>query len=325
MSDPAQVPASLASDAMAVLTAVRGLAAVALRPADSEPDDQDVAELLVDGLLDLGSAARVRRIRLQVAEQTVYEPQPVATGQVEALSEASMRQALAAVEPIAQRGGSGEVVALMAPLVSRTGAIDVFVLESAPNAEGLLPIHSTMVATLRDQAAAALAVRHAQTEARLDPLTGCLNHGAMKSQLEKEVARAQRRSGRLACVMLDLDDFKCINERHGHPVGDRLLRAASAAMLEECRSYDFCCRYGGDEFLIILPDTGIVDAVRTAERLRAAVARSVVEHEGEAIAVHATAGVADWQVGESAATLVERVDQALIAGKGAGKDGIGLA
>ena len=236
-----------------------------------------------------------------------------------------MRQALEAVEQIDRRGTGGEVVALMAPLVSRTGAIDLFVLESEATPEGLSSIHSAMVATLRDQAAAALAVRGAQAEARLDPLTGCLNHGAMKAQLEKEVARAQRRSGRLACVMLDLDDFKCINERFGHPVGDRLLRTAAAAMLEECRSYDFCCRYGGDEFLVILPDTGIVDAVRTAERLRAAVARSTVEHDGETIAVHATAGVADWQVGESAATLVERVDQALIAGKGAGKDGIGLA
>ncbi len=325
MSDPTQAEPRLHSDTMAVLSAVRGLAAVALKSADVETDDQDVSELLVDGLLDLRSAARVRRIRLHVAEQTVYEPQPVETRQVEALSESSMREALAAVEPMAQRGAAGQVVALMAPLVSRTGAIDVFVLESAPSDEGLSPVHSAMVATLRDQAAAALAVRRAQTEARLDPLTGCLNHGAMEEQLEKEVARAQRRSGRLACVMLDLDDFKCVNERHGHPVGDRLLRTAAAAMLEECRSYDFCCRYGGDEFMVILPDTGIVDAVRTAERLRAAVARSIVEHEGESIGVHATAGVADWQVGESAASFVQRVDQALIAGKGAGKDGIGLA
>jgi diguanylate cyclase (GGDEF)-like protein len=147
----------------------------------------------------------------------------------------------------------------------------------------------------------------------------------MKSQLEKEVARAQRRSGRLACVMLDLDDFKGVNENNGHPVGDRLLRTAAAAMLGECRSYDFCCRYGGDEFMVILPDSGIVDAVRTAERLRAAVACSVVEHEGNRIVVHATAGVAEWQVGESAAAFLERVDQALIAGKAAGKDGIGLA
>ena len=325
MSDRTQAEPGLHSDTLAVLSAVRGLAAVALKPAETQADDQDVSELLVDGFLDVGSVARVRKIRLHVAEQTVYEPKPIASRQVEALSEATMRETLAAVEPIAQRGHSGEVVALMAPLVSRTGAIDLFVLESEVSAEGLSPIHSAMVATLRDQAAAALAVRGAQTEARLDPLTGALNHGAMKAQLEKEVARAQRRSGRLACVMLDLDDFKCVNERYGHPVGDRLLRTAAAAMLEECRSYDFCCRYGGDEFLVILPDTGIVDAVRTAERLRAAVARSVVEHDGENIAVHATAGVADWQVGESAASLVERVDQALIAGKGAGKDGIGLA
>ncbi|CAA9473744.1 MAG: diguanylate cyclase/phosphodiesterase (GGDEF & EAL domains) with PAS/PAC sensor(s) [uncultured Solirubrobacteraceae bacterium] len=325
MSDPTQAESSLASDTLAILGAVRGLAAAALKPTDDESEDQDVSELLVDGLLDVGAVARVRKIRLHVAEQTVYEPEPLSAGQVEAVSASSMRETLSTVEPIARRGDEGEIVALMTPLVSRTGAIDLFVLEAGVGAEGLSPIHSAMVATLRDQAAAALAVRRAQTEARLDPLTGCLNHGAMKAQLDKEVARAQRRSGRLACVMLDLDDFKAVNESHGHPVGDQLLRTAAAAMLEECRSYDFCCRYGGDEFLVILPDTGIVDAVRTAERLRAAVARSVVEHGGATIAVQATAGVADWQIGESAASLLERVDQALIAGKGAGKDGVGLA
>ncbi|MBA2644717.1 MAG: GGDEF domain-containing protein, partial [Solirubrobacterales bacterium] len=148
---------------------------------------------------------------------------------------------------------------------------------------------------------------------------------AMLDQFEREVARAQRRSGRLACVMLDLDDFKCINECFGHPVGDRILTAVSEAMLDQCRTYDSCCRYGGDEFMVILPDTGIADAIQTAQRLRAAVAGSEVEHDGEIHSVMATAGVADWQVGETAAQLIQRVDQALIAGKGAGKDGIGLA
>ena len=99
---------------MAVLTAVRGLAAVALKPGDFEgDDDHDISELLVDGLLDIESAARVRRIRLQVVDQMVYEPRPLEGGQVEGISESSMREALASVEPIVRRGEKGQVVALI--------------------------------------------------------------------------------------------------------------------------------------------------------------------------------------------------------------------
>ncbi len=325
MSDRAQVKTAVHADILAVLGAVRGMAAAALRAPDPDLDDQDVEALIVDGLLGVDSAARVRRIRLQVSDQKVYEPLPGPLARAQALGESSMRRALTATDPLAGRDENGVVVSLMAPLVSRTGAIDVFVIEAESSGAGLSALHREMLATLRDQAAAALAVRHAQAEARLDPLTGCLNHGAMVAQLEREVARAQRGSGQLTCVMLDLDDFKCVNERCGHPVGDRILSAVARAMLEECRTYDSCCRYGGDEFMVILPDTGIADAVRTAERLRAAVARSGVDHDEKTLSVAATAGVADWQVGETAAQLIQRVDQALIAGKGAGKDGIGLA
>jgi diguanylate cyclase (GGDEF)-like protein len=302
------------------------MAAAALAPPEPAREDHDVAELLVDGLLGVSSAARVRRVRLDVGQQTVYEAaHPEGERQAEALAEPAVRRAVSAIEPIPRRGPGGEVVALMAPLVSRAGSIDLFILEAQASGSGLTAQDSAVIATLRDQAAAALAVRQAQAEARVDPLTGCLNHGAMRAQLAKEIARVQRQQGRLSLVMLDLDDFKAINESHGHPVGDEVLRAVSTAMREQCRPYDSCCRYGGDEFVIILPDTGIVDAVRTAERLRAAIARAVVVLDGTEISVAATAGVADWHADESADALIERVDQALLAGKGAGKDGIGLA
>ena len=301
------------------------MAAAALKTADPDDDDRDLEQLLVDGLVDLDSVARVRRVRLQMTEQTVYVNTPGSSGRAEALRAESMRRALVATDAIPSYGPNGEIVSLLAPLVSRTGAIDLFVLEADQSGEGLSPIHGAMLAALRDQASAALAVRHAQAEARLDPLTGCLNHGAMNAVLEREVARAERGSGRLACVMLDLDEFKSVNERYGHPVGDRILRGVARAMLEECRPYDSCCRYGGDEFLIILPDIGTAEAVRTAERLRGAVARSTIEHDGESFSVAATAGVAEWRRGETADQLIRRVDQGLIAGKAAGKDGIGLA
>ena len=325
MSDPEPGYPRRPADVLALLAVLRNMAAAALTTADPCGDDRDLEELVVDGLADLGSGARVRRVRLQAKEQTVYGPASGSIGRAEALRAESMRRALAATDPIPSYGPDGEIVSLMAPLVSRTGAIDLFVLEAEPSAEGLSPVHGAMLVTLRDQAAAVLAVRHAQAEARLDPLTGCLNHGAMNAQLEREVARAQRGSGRLACVMLDLDNFKSINERCGHPVGDRILRGVARAMLAECRPYDSCCRYGGDEFLVILPDVGIAEALPMAERLRAAVARSSVDHDGEPRSVAATAGVAEWRSEETADQLIRRVDQALIVGKGAGKDGIGLA
>jgi diguanylate cyclase (GGDEF)-like protein len=231
-------------------------------------------------------------------------------------TEETLFEAASETEPASRRGREGEVTSLRAPLVFRGGAIDLLVLRQSTGG-GLSETDALTFSTLRDLAMAAIAGRQAQDEARLDTLTGCLNHGAMHAQLAKEVAQVERSGGPLSCVMLDLDGFKSVNERYGHPVGDALLRAVATNLLAEGRLSDSCCRSGGDEFLVILPNSDMTEGKRAAERMRAAVARAAVSHGDEVIAVTATTGVAAWDGGESASDLLTRADQALIRRKAA--------
>src|SRR4029079_18015355 len=87
--------------------------------------------------------------------------------------------------------------------------------------------------------------------ARTDGLTGCLNHAAMQDTLRREVERASRTGRRLSLAIVDLDDFKDVNEEHGHQVGDRVLQSVGETLRDNVRTYDTVARYGGDEFAVI--------------------------------------------------------------------------
>jgi diguanylate cyclase (GGDEF)-like protein len=139
--------------------------------------------------------------------------------------------------------------------------------------------------------------------ARTDALTGCLNHAAFHASLRLELERTRRTGGRLSLAMIDLDEFKQVNELHGHLAGDEVLRAVGQALRDQVRAYDPVARYGGDEFALIALDAGEAAAVELAERALAAL--TGVEHAA------ATAGVAQWDSGETATELIERADRAL--------------
>ena len=107
-----------------------------------------------------------------------------------------------------------------------------------------------------------------RTAASTDALTGLLNHGAMQVRVREEIARAARDSLPLCCVLIDLDDFKRVNDELGHPAGDALLRRVADALRAEVRPYDQVARYGGDEFVLVLPGTEEHAARAVAERVR---------------------------------------------------------
>ncbi|HYW80594.1 MAG TPA: diguanylate cyclase, partial [Thermoguttaceae bacterium] len=118
--------------------------------------------------------------------------------------------------------------------------------------------------------------------ARTDPLTGLLTRRTFFESLEREWERADRNQLPLSCVMLDLDFFKRINDTHGHSVGDSVLRAVSDVLKESCRASDEICRYGGEEFCAMLPETDDQDAMAWTERVRRRIASlklPVADHE----------------------------------------------
>jgi diguanylate cyclase (GGDEF)-like protein len=170
-----------------------------------------------------------------------------------------------------------------------------------------------------DLAAAACRNASAHAElalaARTDTLTGCLNHAAMHDALHREFERCRRKGHALSLVILDLDEFKQVNELHGHLAGDAVLRQVGESLRQSVRAYDLVARYGGDEFAVIAIDADETTATDVALRALESISRALgaLGSAGEATA--ATAGVAEWEAGDSPTALIARADRALLHGK----------
>ncbi len=153
-----------------------------------------------------------------------------------------------------------------------------------------------------------------------DPLTGLFNQGYFTYRLHEECDRSARYEHALTLVALDLDNFKQVNDRYGHAAGDDLLVAIGHALHAASRGADAPCRRGGDEFMLILPQTPVEQGLRVAERLRGAV-NGVLRQRGLSPMVSISVGVAGYSAGgASAADLAQRADQALYCAKQAGKN-----
>jgi diguanylate cyclase (GGDEF)-like protein len=200
---------------------------------------------------------------------------------------------------------------LCVPLVHGKRAIGVLkVYDPNPHAFGEDDV--TTLRVLSGIIAAAMA--HAgdfelqRYESRHDALTGLPNRRAFDEQLEREIARASRYSGKLTLCLADLDAFKAVNDRHGHAAGDGVLRAV-AAILKRLRDIDQAFRFGGDEFAVIFPGVDYVNA-RTAVRR----AQTAVERDPACLGVGLCWGLADLSA-QDANTLVMRADAALYKAK----------
>jgi diguanylate cyclase (GGDEF)-like protein len=175
----------------------------------------------------------------------------------------------------------------------------------------------TLAGTLVNQASTALALVAARIEAGTDPVAGCMNHRAMRRRLDEEIDRATRAGSPLSCLLLDLDNFKLVNDRYGHQAGDVLLRGVVHALVGEFRAFDRVARYGGDEFVVVLPNAALASATAAANRALERLAE-VPSHEGGP-GISASIGVAQWQPPMSTDELLEACDAALRRSKREGK------
>jgi diguanylate cyclase (GGDEF)-like protein len=152
-----------------------------------------------------------------------------------------------------------------------------------------------------------------------DELTELPNRRGATRQLEVLISRARRHGQQLALLLIDADRFKAVNDEHGHAVGDVVLRELAARLRERVRREDIVGRWGGEEFVVALPETTPDGAAAVAESLRAAVACTPIEADGVELKVTVSIGVAAW-TGLELDDLVARADRALYAAKAAGRD-----
>jgi len=162
----------------------------------------------------------------------------------------------------------------------------------------------------------ALRFREARRLADLDALTGLHNRRYFHETLSREVTRAQRYGRRLALVVVDLDDFKPINEKIGHLAGDGVLAEAAERIKSVVRNSDIACRVGGDEFAVILPESGIGQADQLYRRIQTAVTSRPI---GQVPRLDLSAGIAELGETDDGTTIFERADEALYRAKDAGK------
>ncbi|HKY04471.1 MAG TPA: diguanylate cyclase [Blastocatellia bacterium] len=208
------------------------------------------------------------------------------------------------------------------PLTYRNSVIGVLVVEDDTPGRDWEDEEVLMVKTVSDQLAVAISharlFRQVQTQAMTDALTGLYNHRYFQERLDREVKVADRNGAKVSLILLDLDHLKRINDTHGHRTGDTALCHVSRVMQSTVREIDICSRYGGEEFVIVLPQCGRDDAINVAERLREAIASTPVHKIGQ---VTASIGVATYpESAKSKEELVEMADRAMYLAKAAGRN-----
>lgn len=168
----------------------------------------------------------------------------------------------------------------------------------------------------------------ARRQVYIDTLTQTWNRAGILEILQREHARARRTKSLLGIAMVDLDNFKAVNDTYGHLTGDRVLRAAAERMIEAVRPYDAVGRYGGEEFLIVLAERDVERVAAIAERVRANIAQRPVSVDRRAIAISASVGVAcsDAPLGQQDVhQLLQRADEALYSAKRSGRNRVVIA
>jgi len=188
---------------------------------------------------------------------------------------------------------------------------EMILARAFPFGEDELNVFEDLLACLLYPLRNAMLYQDALVVARRDALTGLGNRKAFNEAMAHELARVDRYGGRLALMMLDMDGFKQVNDTHGHAVGDALLTHFASVLSQTLRTLDMAFRFGGDEFAILMPETGEDSADHLAQRLREAMRASPLRHGEARIPLASSMGSAQWRPGYDAKILLERADAEL--------------
>jgi diguanylate cyclase (GGDEF)-like protein len=289
-------------------------------------DNAFVRRVIVDRLVRAGYEVREARDGAEALAVFRREPVPVVITDLNMPRLhgfdllASLRRQKVPPEVILLTGThAGDAAAAVQAL--RLGALD-FIAKDALASEAVVLAVERALEKWRLREENTRLLHELQRQSVTDELTGVGNRRSFDQAVQQEIARARRSVAELSLVLMDLDYLKHINDVHGHAAGDCVLTGFTARLRATSRGSDRLFRYGGDEFALLLGDTGAVGALAVAQRAVAAVAREPVATERGAIAVTCSAGVARLLPSDDAlgSDLVARADAGLYAAKGAGRN-----
>ena len=213
---------------------------------------------------------------------------------------------------------------LSVPLHGRASEGGVLLVPEGTTPFGAIDLEIARLVAAQAQAALQNAERYHQAKERafVDDVTGAYNARYLFTALDHEIRRAERYGSQLTLLFLDIDRFKLVNDNHGHLVGSRTLRRLAEVLGGCIRQVDTLARYGGDEFTVLLVDTGLETGLTIANRIRAAVASAVFETRGTgSLSITVSTGVAAFPAhGRTAEELIETADKAMYRAKSLGRD-----
>ncbi|MEN3112771.1 GGDEF domain-containing protein [Uliginosibacterium paludis] len=219
---------------------------------------------------------------------------------------------------VASASSLPELSGLITEIVRETRQIESKALHSQ---EELQSLRAAVDQANREIARLETELETASELVRHDPLTGALNRKGLDEMIARELARMQRRKTRLSIALLDVDDFKKLNDTFGHTTGDEALKHLARVIRENIRPQDSSGRYGGEEFLILLPDTGLEDGLSALRRLQRELTRRFFLHDNQKLLITFSAGVAEVMPDDQEVQqVIDRADKAMYRAKKAGKN-----
>ena len=329
--DRISVSKNLANEAGGLRRGIEGIA----RPEDIRPCTTGLAQLVaklreeMQAELDrLGEFLRATARRLQEFEQVMVRSREMyADCEADAL-QLSETICVGIREVRVDVGAAESLDELKGLIEGKLGVIDdglsQFVSTQTRRAAEAGDVIERMTHRLKDLEQQAvhlredLEVQHARV--LMDPLTGILNRAGYTEMVTKHFARWKRYGGALSLAVIDLDLFKEINDRYGHAAGDKVLATVASKLKEVIRESDILCRYGGEEFVLLLPETAGQDARTMLEKLRSHIAECPFRHKDTPVRVTMSCGVSQFQANDTIDNVFERADRAMYLAKQGGRN-----
>ncbi|MFA5073222.1 MAG: GGDEF domain-containing protein [Nitrospirota bacterium] len=212
---------------------------------------------------------------------------------------------------------------LLSYTVSETGFIArLYVLPRVRMTSHYDAILNTIVKSINIALEKILSIQRLENAATIDPLTNCYNRRALCDFIENDIAFTRRFGNELSVIMVDLDNFKKINDIHGHLAGDAVLRELSRLITSQVRKSDYLARYGGEEFVLVLPGTSLYSAVQLAEKLRKKIQDYPIRFGKKMLRVTASFGVANLESKQNRESLLHEADERLYQAKASGRNSV---